>query len=112
MGLALFCSLGDLLVWRRCRGRPFADVCVCTAVQALFKDEVDPEQTVVLTRKDLKEKFTSDQDLIALLQEHEKNVEGFVEQLDADPEAEITVRSPPSIARPSPPATLAQGRLA
>jgi hypothetical protein len=69
---------------------------VCTAAQALFKDEVDPEQTVVLTRKDLKEKFTSDQDLIALLQEHEKNVEGFVEQLDADPDAEITVRAPPS----------------
>ena len=31
-----------------------------------------------------------------MLQEHEKNVEGFVEQLDADPDAEITVRAPPS----------------
>ena len=80
--------------------------------QALFRDEVDPDQTVVLTRGALKEKFNAAQDLIELLQDHEKDVEGFVEQLDADPEADITVRAPPSIARPAPAAAPAHGGLA
>ena len=77
--------------------------------QNLFKDEIDPEQRVVLSRKDLKEKFNSDQDLLDLLIEHEKDVDGFNEQLDADPDAEITVRALPPLPRSL--SARVQGRL-
>ena len=90
-----------------CRACP--SPCFLCGWQNLFKDEIDPEQRVVLTRKDLKEKFNSDQDLIDMLNEHEKDVDGFNEQLDADPDAEITVRALPSLARSV--SARAQGRL-
>eukprot|EP01044_Picomonas_judraskeda_P027129 COSAG03_NODE_8502_length_796_cov_2.661406_2_plen_165_part_01 len=44
-----------------------------------------------MTRSALKEKFTANDELIAMLREHEKDVDGFLEQLDADPDAEITL---------------------
>jgi hypothetical protein len=49
---------------------------------------------MVLSRKELKDKFTSDQDLMAMLRDHDKDVDGFIDQLDADGDGEITVRPP------------------
>jgi hypothetical protein len=64
-----------------------------SAAQKLFHD-ADTDENMVLSRKELKDKFTSDQDLMAMLRDHDKDVDGFIDQLDADGDGEITVRPP------------------
>ena len=58
--------------------------------QALFR-EADTDENMVLTKSEVKSRFEGDRDLIDMLQEAGKDVEKFVEDLDADGDGEITL---------------------
>ena len=65
---------------------------VWTEQLELLFQEADTDDNMVLTKHELKGRFNRDTDLMNMLREANKDVEQFIEDLDADGDGEITVR--------------------